>query len=218
MQAQLEPLGGALQLTELRNLLDVVLEQAVSGLRELAAQLPSKTDDARSAARCAAILSIACNTPAVLPTLRPRSRLLASLLSRACHADIGIIHWYLGAHQLRAHSGVQNDRLYVTSCEAPIRDAKRLAEQLSASCDASCLMRTQEAGAAGVSARHPAAAAAAARAGAVGQHGARGGGGVARAGCGGPAGDRRPRCSRPAGHVARPHHRSAGGEPWKSVA
>jgi hypothetical protein len=91
MQAQLEPLGGALQLTELRNLLDVVLEQAVSGLRELAAQLPSKADDARSAARRAATLGAALHdTAAVLSTLRPRSRLLASLLSRASHADLGI--------------------------------------------------------------------------------------------------------------------------------
>ena len=93
MQAQLEPLGGALQLTELRNLLDVVLEQAVSGLRELAAQLPSKADDARSAARGAAILRAALyDTPAVLPTLRPQSRLIASFLSWARHADLGIIH------------------------------------------------------------------------------------------------------------------------------
>lgn len=92
MQAHLEPLGGALQLTELRNLLDVVLEQAVSGLRELATQLPSKADDARSAAPCAAILSAALHDiPAILPTLQPRSRVLASFLSRASHADLGIM-------------------------------------------------------------------------------------------------------------------------------
>lgn len=48
MQAQLEPLGGALQLTELRTVLDVVVEQAVTGLRDLAGQLPGKADDARS--------------------------------------------------------------------------------------------------------------------------------------------------------------------------
>ena len=68
MQARLEPLGGALQLTELRNLLDVVLEQAVSGLRELSAQLPSKTDDARSAARCTASLCAALHYVCALLT------------------------------------------------------------------------------------------------------------------------------------------------------
>lgn len=47
MQAQLEPLGGALQLTELRSVLDVIVEQAVTGLQDLAAQLPEKTDDER---------------------------------------------------------------------------------------------------------------------------------------------------------------------------
>jgi Mediator complex subunit MED14 len=147
MQAQLEPLGGALQLTELRNLLDVVLEQAVSGLRELAAQLPSKTDDARSAARCAAILCAALHdTPAVLSKLPPRSRLLASLLYRACHAKLGIVLRYLGAHQLRTHSGVQIDRLDVSSCELPICAAKRLVNSspLLATRVVGCARRKQE--------------------------------------------------------------------------
>ncbi len=45
--AHLPPLAGALQLTELRSLLDVVVEEAVTGLRSLAKELPNKGDEER---------------------------------------------------------------------------------------------------------------------------------------------------------------------------
>ncbi len=46
-EAQLPPLAGALQLTDLRSLLDVVVEQAVAGLRDLAQKLPNADDQER---------------------------------------------------------------------------------------------------------------------------------------------------------------------------
>lgn len=45
--AHLPPLSGALQLTELRSVLDVVVEKAVTGLRGLAKELPTQGDEER---------------------------------------------------------------------------------------------------------------------------------------------------------------------------
>ena len=45
--ALLPPLQGGLQLTELRSVLQTTVEQAVTGLRELSADLPSKDDRER---------------------------------------------------------------------------------------------------------------------------------------------------------------------------